>query len=143
MTLAQHGTVVIVLPNTRNVLAMPQEPSATPAPAAPPSEEALQSVIDKIKETIQLSLDEKELDLVIKRRLKKMDDWETWSPVAQTAFSHLLAAEILSNKAADIRIDHALAFNEDHKSAFDELVTVLRNRRRSTSIKRPASEPSE
>ena len=55
---------------------MPQDSPATPTPTAPPADEALQSFIDKIKETIQLSLDEKELDLVIKRRLKKLDDWD-------------------------------------------------------------------
>ena len=114
---------------------MPQENSATPSPTAPPTDEALDSFIDKIKETIQLSLDEKELDLVIKRRLKKLDEWETWSTEARTAFSHLIAAEILSNKASDIRIDHAIAFDDDHQSAFDELVIFLKNRRRSTSVK--------
>lgn len=122
---------------------MPQETSATPTPTAPPTDEALDSFIDKIKETIQLSLDEKELDVVIKRRLKKMDDWDTWSTEARTAFSHLIAAEILSNKAADIRIDHAIAFNEDHQSAFDELVTLLKNRRRSTSVKAHVEKPNE
>jgi hypothetical protein len=114
---------------------MPQEPSETPTPSAPTTDEALQSFIDKIKETIQLSLDEKELDLVIKRRLKKLDDWDTWSNEARTAFSHLIAAEILSSKASDIRIDHAIAFDQDHQSAFDELVAILKKRRRSTSIK--------
>ncbi len=120
---------------------MPQDSSATPTPPAAPADEALQSFIDKIKETIQLSLDEKELDLVIKRRLKKLDDWETWSTEARTAFSHLIAAEILSNKASDIRIDNAIAFDEDHQSAVDELVAILKKRRRSTSVK-PAADKS-
>lgn len=120
---------------------MPQETSATPTPTAPPTDESLQSFIDKIKETIQLSFDEKELDLVIKRQLKKLDEWETWSTEARTAFSHLIAAEILSNKAADIRIDHAIAFDADHQSAFDELVTFLKKRRRSTSVKPSSKKP--
>jgi hypothetical protein len=121
---------------------MPQESPAPPTPTAPPADEALQSFIDKIKETIQLSLDEKELDLVIKRRLKKLDDWDTWSNEARTAFSHLIAAEILSNKASDIRIDHAIAFDEEHQSAFDELVGLLKKRRRSTSVK-PAPDKTD
>jgi hypothetical protein len=124
---------------------MPQETSDTtsPIPTPPPADEALQSFIDKIKETIQLSLDEKELDLVIKRRLKKLDDWDTWSNEARTAFSHLIAAEILSSKASDIRIDHAIAFDEDHQSAFDELVAFLKKRRRSTSAKPMPDKPIE
>jgi hypothetical protein len=110
---------------------MPQDSPATPIPTAAPADEALQTFIDKIKE----------LDLVIKRRLKKLDDWGTWSDEARTAFSHLIAAEILSSKASDIRIDHAIAFEEDHQSAFDELVAILKKRRRSTSVK-PASDKS-
>ncbi|MEY4448838.1 MAG: hypothetical protein RLZZ433_1853 [Pseudomonadota bacterium] len=122
---------------------MPQETSdtASPTPTPPPGDEALQSFIDKIKETIQLSLDEKELDLVIKRRLKKLDDWETWSNEARTAFSHLIAAEILSSKASDIRIDHAIAFDQDHQSAFDELLAFLKKRRRSTSTEPMPDKP--
>jgi len=108
-------------------------PPATPSDA-PPTDEALQVLIDQIKATIQLTLEEKELDAVIKKRLKKMQDWNTLTSEAQTAFSHLLAAEILSDKAAHIRIDHGVAFNADHQSAFDELLTLLRNRRRSTSV---------
>jgi hypothetical protein len=124
---------------------MPQETSDTtsPTPPPPPADEALQSFIDKIKETIQLSLDEKELDLVIKRRLKKLDDWDTWSNEARTAFSHLIAAEILSSKASDIRIDHAIAFDQDHQSAFDELLAFLKKRRRSTSAKPMPDKPIE
>lgn len=115
---------------------MPEEQKTTPAPTdAAPSDEALQSFIDQVKATIQLSLDEKELDAVIKRRLKKLDDWNSLTAEAQTAFSHLLAAEILSDKAANIRIDHGVAFSDDHRSAFDELLTLLRTRRRSTSVK--------
>lgn len=115
---------------------MPEEQKTTPAPAdAPPSDEVLQTFIDQIKATIQLSLDEKELDAVIKRRLKKLDDWHSLTTEAQTAFSHLLAAEILSDKAANIRIDHGVAFSDDHRSAFDELLTFLKSRRRSTSVK--------
>ncbi len=121
---------------------MPQDSPATSTPTAAPADEALQSFIDKIKETIQLSLDEKELDLVIKRQLKKLEDWDTWSNEARTAFSHLIAAEMLSNKASDIRIDHAIAFDEDHQSAFDELVTFLKNRRRSTSVKPRDKKPN-
>ncbi len=124
---------------------MPQETSDTtsPTPPPPPADEALQSFIDKIKETIQLSLDEKELDLVIKRRLKKLDDWDTWSNEARTAFSHLIAAEILSSKASDIRIDHAIAFDQDHQSAFAELLAFLKKRRRSTSAKPMPDKPIE
>jgi hypothetical protein len=124
---------------------MPQETSDTtsPTPPPPPADEALQSFIDKIKETIQLSLDEKELDLVIKRRLKKLDDWDTWSNEARTAFSHLIAAEILSSKASDIRIDHSIAFDQDHQSAFDELLAFLKKRRRSTSAKPMPDKPIE
>ena len=124
---------------------MPQETSDTtsPTPPPPPADEALQSFIDKIKETIQLSLDEKELDLVIKRRLKKLDDWDTWSNEARTAFSHLIAAEILSSKASDIRIDHAIAFDQDHQSAFDELLAFLKKRRRSTSTEPMPDKPIE
>lgn len=113
---------------------MPQDSPAPPTPTAAPADEALQSFIDKIKETIQLDLDEKELDLVIKRRLKKMEDWENMSVQARTAFAHLLAAEVLSDKASDIRMDHAIAFSADHRSAFDDLVTILRNRRKSSSV---------
>ncbi len=124
---------------------MRQETSDTTShtPPPPPADEALQSFIDKIKETIQLSLDEKELDLVIKRRLKKLDDWDTWSNEARTAFSHLIAAEILSSKASDIRIDHAIAFDQDHQSAFDELLAFLKKRRRSTSAKPMPDKPIE
>lgn len=117
-------------------MAEEQTPNAAPAQdPAPPSDEALQALIEQVKATIQLSLDEKELDAVIKRRLKKMDEWHTLTTEAQSAFSHLLAAEILSDKAANIRIDHGVAFSEDHQPAFDALLTLLRNRRRSTSVK--------
>lgn len=126
-------------------MAQDQNQASTPnSPEGPPADDALQAFIDKIKETIQLDLDEKELDLVIKRRLKKMEDWESLSLEARTAFSHLLAAEVLTDKASDIRIDHAMAFSENHKSAFDDLVQILRNRRRSSSVtvKKSSADPS-
>ena len=117
-------------------MAEEKTPNAAPAQdAAAPSDEALQALIEQVKTTIQLSLEEKELDAVIKRRLKKMDEWHSLTAEAQTAFSHLLAAEILNDKAANIRIDHGVAFDKDHQPAFDTLLNMLRTRRRSTSVK--------
>ena len=123
-------------------MADPQPTPATPTREAPPSDEALQTFIDQIKATLQLTLEEKELDAVIKKRLKKMQDWGSLTSEAQSAFSHLLAAEILSDKAANIRIDHGVAFSQDHRSAFDDLLHFLRNRRRSTSVA-PKPQPDE
>ena len=59
-------------------MADPQPTPATPPREAPPSDEVLQTFIDQIKATIQLTLEEKELDAVIKKRLKKMQDWNKW-----------------------------------------------------------------
>ena len=96
----------------------PDTPSAVAA-------DDIQAFIDKEKETIQASLEDQEIDQALRPRIAKIPDWDNWSTHARTAYSHLLAAELLCAKAMTIRITHALEFTDSNKSSYESLIQSL------------------
>jgi hypothetical protein len=85
----------------------------------------IQTFINKVKETIQASLEDQEIDHALRPEIEKIQDWDKWSPHAKTAYSHLLAAQLLRAKAMTIRITHALEFTDSNKSSYEDLMKSL------------------
>jgi len=93
-------------------------------PSAPVSDN-IQTFIDQVKETIQASLEDQEIDHALRPQIEKIQDWEKWSSHAKTAYSHLLAAQLLRTKAMTIRMTHALEFTDSNKSSYETLMKTL------------------
>jgi hypothetical protein len=91
----------------------------------PPVADDIQTFIDKVKETIQASLEDQEIDQALRPQIEKIQDWDKWSTHAKTAYSHLLAAQLLRAKAMTIRITHALEFTDSNKSSYEDLMKSL------------------
>lgn len=102
------------------------QPSASPPAADLP--ETLQGCYLKIRETIQTDLDDQELVSILKKGVKRLKDWDKWSEHARLAYSHLLVAQLLHEKAANIRIAHALEFNDECRAEYEQLLKTIRQR---------------
>lgn len=90
-----------------------------------PTADDIQTFINKVKETIQASLEDQEIDHALRPQIEKIQDWEKWSTHAKTAYSHLLAAQLLRTKAMTIRMTHALEFTDSNKSSYETLMKSL------------------
>ena len=101
---------------------MDEQTTDAPLPAAA---DDIQTFINKVKETIQASLEDQEIDQALRPQIEKIEDWDKWSTHAKTAYSHLLAAQLLRAKAMTIRITHALEFTDANKSSYEDLMKSL------------------
>lgn len=103
---------------------------AAPAPAQKPVEipQALQACVDKIHETIQNDLDDRELVKVLKKHVRKLKEWDTWSEHARNAYAHLIAAEIIHGKAASICIENGIEFEKNGRSEYEHLLHAVQKR---------------
>lgn len=101
---------------------MDEQTTDTPLPL--PADD-IQTFINKVKETIQASLEDQEIDHALRPQIEKIQDWDKWSLHAKTAYSHLLAAQLLRAKAMTIRITHALEFTDSNKSSYEDLMKSL------------------
>lgn len=97
----------------------------TDTPSPPEAADDIQTFINKVKETIQASLEDQEIDQALRPQIEKIEDWDKWSTHAKTAYSHLLAAQLLRAKAMTIRITHALEFTDSNKSSYEDLMKSL------------------
>lgn len=101
---------------------MDEQATNTPSSAVT---DDIQTFINQVKETIQASLEDQEIDQTLRPQIEKIEDWDKWSTHAKTAYSHLLAAQLLRAKAMTIRITHALEFSDSNKSSYEDLMKVL------------------
>lgn len=101
---------------------MDEQTADIPAPVAT---DDIQIFINQVKETIQASLEDQEIDQSLRPQIEKIEDWDKWSTHAKTAYSHLLAAQLLRAKAMKIRITHALDFTDSNKSSYEDLMKAL------------------
>ena len=109
----------------------PSEPAATEAaPEQKPVEipQALQGCVAKIHETIQNDLDDRELVKVLKKHVRKLKEWDQWSEHARNAYAHLIAAEIIHSKAADICIENGIEFEKTGRSEYEHLLRAVQKR---------------
>jgi hypothetical protein len=104
---------------------MDEQTTNTPSSAVT---DDIQTFINQVKETIQASLEDQEIDQTLRPQIEKIEDWDKWSTHAKTAYSHLLAAQLLRAKAMTIRITHALEFTDSNKSSYEDLMKVLSRR---------------
>ncbi len=94
---------------------------------APPDDD-LALLIQKVKATITTSLDEQDFDKQLRKYIKKIKGWEDWSEHAKSAFAHMWAAQLLHNKAVDIKKDNKMDFTPVTGESYKKLVRSLTQR---------------
>lgn len=104
----------------------PPEP-VNPAPETPPDDD-LQVLIEKVKTTITNSLDEQNFDKQLRKHIKKIKGWQDWSEHAKSAFAHMWAAQLLHNKAVNIKKDNEMDFTPVTGDSYKKLVRSLTHR---------------
>jgi hypothetical protein len=102
------------------------EPAPEPKPVVIP--EALRGCVDKIHETLQNDLDDRELVKVLKKHVRQLKEWDQWSEHARNAYAHLIAAEIIHGKAASICIDNGIEFEKNGKAEYEHLLRAVQKR---------------
>jgi hypothetical protein len=100
---------------------------ANPVPETPPDDD-LQVLIEKVKATITNSLDEQNFDKQLRKHIKKIKGWKDWSEHAKSAFAHMWAAQLLHNKAVDIKKDNEMDFTPVTGDSYKKLVRSLTHR---------------
>jgi hypothetical protein len=111
-------------------------PSAAPVAAAQGSsnqaedspDDDLGVLIQKVKTTISTSLDDQSFDKELRKHIKKIKGWEAWSEHAKSAFAHMWAAQLLHNKAVDIKKDNKMDFTPVTGDSYKKLVRSLTHR---------------
>ena len=112
-------TVVVPVKGTPN-----DSNSATEAPA----DDDLGLLIQKVKATITTSLDDQDFDKQLRKHIKKIKGWQDWSEHAKSAFAHMWAAQLLHNKAVDIKKDNKMDFTPVTGESYKKLVRSLTHR---------------
>ena len=85
-------------------------------------------LIQKVKTTISTSLDDQSFDKELRKHIKKIKGWEAWSEHAKSAFAHMWAAQLLHNKAVDIKKDNKMDFTPVTGDSYKKLVRSLTHR---------------
>ena len=88
----------------------------------------LQILIEKVKSTIATSLDDQAFDKELRKHIKKVKGWKDWSEHAKSAFAHMWAAQLLHNKAVDIKKDNKMDFTPVTGDSYKKLVRSLTHR---------------
>ncbi len=112
-------------PETDVALAPPDD--ANQAPEAPPDDD-LGLLIQKVKATITTSLDAQDFDKELRKHIKKIKGWKDWSEHAKSAFAYMWAAQLLHNKAVDIKKDNKMDFTPVTGESYKKLVRSLTHR---------------
>ena len=102
--------------------------AGTPEPKPVKIPEALKDCVDKIHETIQNDLDDRELVKVLKKHVRQLKEWPKWSEHARNAYAHLIAAEIIHSKAASICIENGIEFENKGRAEYEHLLRAVQKR---------------
>jgi hypothetical protein len=103
-------------------------PDAASAQAASPPDDDLQALIEKVKTTITNSLEEKDFDKQLRKHIKKIKGWQDWSDYAKSAYAHMWAAQLLHNKAVDIKKASEMDFTPVTGDSYKKLYRSLTHR---------------
>ena len=101
---------------------------AASAQTTSPPDDDLQALIEKVKTTITNSLEEKDFDKQLRKHIKKIKGWQDWSEHAKSAFAHMWAAQLLHNKAVDIKKASEMDFTPVTGDSYKKLVRSLTHR---------------
>ena len=105
----------------------PQE-NTNQAAEAPVADDELGILIQKVKTTIATSLEDQVFDKELRKHIKKIKGWKDWSEHAKSAFAHMWAAQLLHNKAVDIKKDNKMDFTPVTGDSYKKLVRSLTHR---------------
>ena len=101
---------------------------AQAAADAPAVDDDLGILIQKVKATVATSLDDQSFDKELRKHIKKIKGWQDWSEHAKSAFAHMWAAQLLHNKAVDIKRDNKMDFTPVTGDSYKKLVRSLTHR---------------
>ena len=95
---------------------------------APDVDDDLGILIQKVKATVATSLEDQSFDKELRKHIKKIKGWQDWSEHAKSAFAHMWAAQLLHNKAVDIKRDNEMDFTPVTGDSYKKLVRSLTHR---------------
>ena len=95
---------------------------------SPAESDDLQILIDKVKTTLATSLDDQAFDKELRKHIKKIKGWKDWSENAKSAFAYMWAAQLLHNKAVEIKKDNQMDFTPVTGDSYKKLVLSLTSR---------------
>jgi hypothetical protein len=101
---------------------------ALAAADVPAPDDELGILIQKVKTTIATSLDDQSFDKELRKHIKKIKGWKDWSEHAKSAFAYMWAAQLLHNKAVDIKKDNKMDFTPVTGDSYKKLVHSLTHR---------------
>jgi hypothetical protein len=104
-----------------------QDASNQSADSAAESDD-LQILINKVKTTLATSLDDQAFDKELRKHIKKIKGWKDWSENAKSAFAYMWAAQLLHNKAVEIKKDNQMDFTPVTGDSYKKLVLSLTSR---------------
>ena len=109
------------------------------APETPEEADAIQPYIDKVKENIQLALEEPDIGAFLRAHIKTLrEDWDGWSESAKYAYTHMMTAQLLQRKAAATEIAIGNKFKLPNPSAQTRLMASIK----AAITKPPKSRPA-
>ncbi len=109
------------------------------ATATPDEPDTIQPYIDKVKENIQLALNEPDIGAFLRAHIKTLrEDWDGWSESAKYAYTHMMTAQLLQRKAAATEIAIGNKFKLPNPSAQTRLMASIK----AAITKPPKSRPA-
>jgi hypothetical protein len=130
------------------VAAAEPEPTAPPPPpaveqasetATPEEPDAIQPYIDKVRDTIKLTLEEPDIGKFLRAHIKTFrEEWDGWSDNAKLAYTHMMTAQFLQRRAAATEIAIGNQFKLPNPSAQTQLMASIKK----AITKPPKSRPA-
>jgi hypothetical protein len=102
--------------------------ASTQSADSPAESDDLQILIEKVKTTLATSLDDQAFDKELRKHIKKVKGWKDWSENAKSAFAYMWAAQLLHNKAVEIKKDNQMDFTPVTGDSYKKLVRSLTSR---------------
>jgi hypothetical protein len=102
--------------------------ASTQSADSPAESDDLQILIEKVKTTLATSLDDQAFDKELRKHIKKVKGWKDWSENAKSAFAYMWAAQLLHNKAVEIKKDNQMDFTPVTGDSYKKLVLSLTSR---------------
>lgn len=124
---AANGSPESSADNTALTAKGPEE-NANQAADTPAADDDLGILIQKVKTTIATSLDDQAFDKELRKYIKKIKGWKDFSEHAKSAFVHMWAAQLLHNKAVEIKKDNKMDFTPITGDSYKKLVRSLTHR---------------
>lgn len=103
------------------------ETTSPPAPEESTEPDAIQPYVDKVKENIQLALEDPNIGKFLRAHIKTFrEEWDGWSDNAKYTYTHMMTAQLLQRQAAATQIAIGNQFKLPSPSAQTQLMESIK-----------------